>query len=66
MIILKSVVLLKYTCGHGGKCFDLFPVIVMDHHIERLDKVMLCIFNSATVPQKNFRFREMQPVRRRV
>ena len=34
--------------------------------IVRLDKVMLCIFNSATIPKNNFRFRELQPVRRRV
>ena len=32
-MIIKSVMLLKYACGHGEKCFGLSPVIVMDHHI---------------------------------
>ena len=32
-MIPRSVVLLKYTFGHGEKCFDLSPEKVMDRHI---------------------------------
>ena len=29
----RNAALLRYTCGHGGRYFGLFHLIVMDHHI---------------------------------
>ena len=29
----RNAALLKYTCGHDGRYFGLFHLIVMDHHI---------------------------------
>ena len=29
----RNAALLRYTCGHDGRYFGLFHLIVMDHHI---------------------------------
>ena len=29
----RNSALLRYTCGHDGRYFGLFHLIVMDHHI---------------------------------
>ena len=29
----RNAALLRYTCGHDGRYFGLFRLIVMDHHI---------------------------------
>ena len=42
-MIIKSVALLKYTCGHGEKCFGLSPEKVMDHHIVEYPKLVFHI-----------------------
>ena len=44
MIILRSVELLKYICGHVEKWFGLFRVIVMDHHIVKYPMLAFRIF----------------------
>ena len=44
MIILRSVELLKYICGHDEKWFGLFRVIVMDHHIGKYPMLAFRIF----------------------
>ena len=44
MIILRSVELLKYICGHDEKWFGLFRVIVMDHHIVKYPMLAFRIF----------------------
>ena len=28
----RNAALLRYTCGHDGRCFGLFHVVVMGHH----------------------------------
>ena len=30
---IRNAALLRYTCGHDGRYFGLFHLIVMDHHI---------------------------------
>ena len=30
---VRNAALLRYTCGHGGRYFGSFHLIVMDHHI---------------------------------
>ena len=30
---IRNAALLRYTCGHNGRYFGLFHLIVMDHHI---------------------------------
>ena len=29
---IRNAALLRYTCGHDGRYFGLFHLIVMDHH----------------------------------
>ena len=38
-MMIKSVMLLKYACGHGEKCIGLSPVKVMDHNIVEYQKL---------------------------
>ena len=36
----RNAALLRYTCGHDGRYFGLFHLIVMDHHIEINSKIV--------------------------
>ena len=38
----RNPALLRYTCGHDGRNFGLFHLIVMDHHIVINSKLVLC------------------------
>ena len=39
----RKAALLRYTCGHDGRYFGLFHLIVMDHHIVINSKLVFCI-----------------------
>ena len=41
--ITRNAALLRYTCGHDGRYFGLFYLIVMDHHIVINTKLVFCI-----------------------
>ena len=38
----RNAALLRYTCGHDGRYFELFHLIVMDHHIVINSKSVFC------------------------
>ena len=40
---IRNAALLRYTCGHDGRYFGLFHLIVMDHHIVINSKLVFCI-----------------------
>ena len=40
---IRNAALLRYTCGHDGRCFGLFHLIVMDHHIAINSKLVFYI-----------------------
>ena len=40
---IRNATLLRYTCGHDGRYFGLFHLIVMDHHIVINSKFVFCI-----------------------
>ena len=39
----RNAALLRYTCGHDGRYFGLFHLIVMDHHIVINSRLVFCI-----------------------
>ena len=39
----RNAALLRYSCGHDGRYFGLFHLIVMDHHIVINSKLVFCI-----------------------
>ena len=39
----RNAALLRYTCGHDGRYFGLFHLIVMDHNIVINTKFVFCI-----------------------
>ena len=39
----RNAALLRYTCGHNERYFGLFRLIVMDHHIVIISKLVFCI-----------------------
>ena len=39
---IRNAALLRYTCGHDGRYFGLFHLIVMDHHIVINSKLVFC------------------------
>ena len=40
---IRNAALLRYTCGHDGRYFGLFHLIVMDHHIAINSKLVYYI-----------------------
>ena len=40
---IRNAALLRYTCGHDGRYFGLFHLIVIDHHIVINSKLVFCI-----------------------
>ena len=39
----RNAALLRYTCGHDGRYFGLFHLIVRDHNIVINSKFVFCI-----------------------
>ena len=39
----RNAALLRYTCGHDGRYFGLYHLIVMDQHIAINSKLVFCI-----------------------